>query len=479
MLKSKALKILMASCMAVSLVLTGCSTKNTKTDGKTNEAPTKLVWYLRDKAPANADSVLKKANEVIKSKINAELEIKFIPGGDYNQKMQLVMSSGEEFDICWTSNWANLYEPNVSKGAYLPLDDLLKNHPKLKALMPDSIWEACKVDGKLYGIPNLQVMYDEPGLFFKKDLVQKYNIDLNSVQKFADLENIFDIIKKNEPDVSPVGNHYASVTSLEFYPKVEGFFVDPKTYKIIDRSAEEMEIHKMARRWYEKGFFPSDIATLKDLNTLIKAGKIFCSYSRQKPGNEEDFKQSMGIEIVSKSFGKKVMNKGGVHSTLNSISVTSKNAAKAMELLELVNTDTELYNLLVFGIEGQDYKKVSSNRVQPISGGYGFAAWQIGNQFNAFLVGSQPDNVWEETKKGNQEAIVDPLFTFTLNRQPIENELAQINAVRNEFGIILTYGLDDPEKIVKLQNDKLTAAGVDKVKAEIQKQLDAWRASGK
>ena len=44
-----------------------------------------------------------------------------------------MIASEEEFDLCFTSNWRNLYKTNVEKGAYLKLDELLETEaPKLK-----------------------------------------------------------------------------------------------------------------------------------------------------------------------------------------------------------------------------------------------------------------------------------------------------------------------------------------------------------
>ena len=63
----------------------------------------------------------------------------------------------------WTSGWANKFEPNVSKGAYLPLDEYL-DLPELaglKALYKDEVWGAASVNGKIYGVPVEQVLYNQ------------------------------------------------------------------------------------------------------------------------------------------------------------------------------------------------------------------------------------------------------------------------------------------------------------------------------
>ena len=58
---------------------------------------------------------------------------------------------------------------------------------------------------------------------------------------------------------------------------------------------------------------------------------------------------------------------------------------------------------------------------------------------------------------------------------PVENELAQLQAVGTEFDKILTYGLDDLDKVVPELDKKQELAGKQKVMDEIQKQYDEWK----
>ena len=50
-------------------------------------------------------------------------------------------------------------------------------------------------------------------------------------------------------------------------------------------------------------------------------------------------------------------------------------------LLNLLNTDKEIYNTLVWGVEGKHYKKVADNRIETIkdSGFQMGSPWEFGN----------------------------------------------------------------------------------------------------
>lgn len=449
---------------------------------KENTLPeAKLIWYLRGSKPKNADAVVAKANELTKAKINATVEYRFVEPGDYDQKLQLAMASGEQYDIAWASNWSNNYVENVNKGAYLALDDYLAAVPKLKQSMPDKVWNSVKVNGKIYGVYNYQILSLPPGFMFKKELVDKYQIDLNQIKKMSDLTAVFELIKQKEPGVVPLKYGVPNVGQVEDTGNlsvVENFIIDTKNWKVSDyrwTSDSLMPHYKLMREWYNKGFFPSNVATAAEGDqALAKAGKLFSEYANYKPGVEAEQAAKLGYEVIVKQFNEPPMV-ATLYSTVNAVSKTSKNPERALMLLELMNTDKDLYNLMTFGIEGQDYKKTGANRIEKIADTYQFDAWQLGNQFNAYLLPGQPDDAWEQTQKMNEGVVVDPIADFSFNRTPVQNELVQISAIFKEFNVILKNGLDEPDAAVKRFKDKLKQAGEEKVKAEIQKQLDEWR----
>ena len=89
----------------------------------------KLTWYFPGNWPQpEQDQVFAEVNKVIKAKINATVDFKPFAFGDYDQKMKVVIASGEPYDLAFTSNWINNYAQNVGKGAFLPLDDLLAKY---------------------------------------------------------------------------------------------------------------------------------------------------------------------------------------------------------------------------------------------------------------------------------------------------------------------------------------------------------------
>ena len=166
-------------------------------------------------------------------------------------------------------------------------------------------------------------------------------------------------------------------------------------------------------------------------------------------------------------------------STMIGISRTSKNPEKAFEFIELVNTDKELYNLISYGVEGKHYNLTDEGKVSYIedSGYAPKAAWKFGNQFNALVEDGADSDVWEQTEALNNSAYADRLLGFVFDDSNVTNEMANLNSVRAEYDYVwLGTALDYADHIEEYK-EKMEQAGIRKVMAELQSQIDAFLAS--
>jgi putative aldouronate transport system substrate-binding protein len=255
--------------------------------------------------------------------------------------------------------------------------------------------------------------------------------------------------------------------------------------KVVDRTQGQglqdlLDDAKLAREWNEKGYFHPDVALAKDMAPDQRAGKFFVTRDNAKPGVVADYKKKFGYDTYVVPMGMPVLSTASINATLTGISRTSENPERAMMLIELMNTDVELYNLLVFGIEGVDYKKTGPNRVEPLGTKYAGTAWAIGNQFNAYLLPGQDDDVWEQTKKVNATAVAAPTLGFSFDSTPVQKEAANITAITKKYNNTFQVGVvDNYQDTINKYNQELKAAGLDKYEAELQKQLDAWKGTKK
>lgn len=494
MKKKQLFALAMAGVMSAGL-LAGCgggessaaAGSGSTASGASTEETTEIVWMIRGDEPKNYDSVMAAVNEKLKADINMTLDLRFISPGDYDTKMQMAMAGGDDWDLCFTSHWVNNYVNAAGKGAYLELSEemLKENAPNMMSTIPEKFWDGIKVNGNIYALMNYQVMYDQAGYMILKEAVDEQGIDVNSIDSWDSLNATLKTLKEAYPDKYATRGGGVINHDLIFQEEPQTTIMnmpfltyDPETQKISNTIYFENieENLKSMKLWKDEGYVPADAATMKDEVTMLSQGQILSRYSRIKPGNDAALKVQYGNDWVSFPLSEGVINTMAVQSTLTAVNVNSEHPEKAIQLFDYIFGSEEVSNMLFFGLEGQDYELVDG-RVQTLPDCWVASAWMLGNQFNAYLTVNDVDGVWEETMKGNEEAALDPLFGFVPDRTPIETEMATCEAIWLEYKDILYYGLQDYNTVVPEMLDKMNKAGLEKVTAELQSQVDEFLAS--
>ncbi|MDF2921706.1 MAG: hypothetical protein K0R57_620 [Paenibacillaceae bacterium] len=459
-----------------------------------------LIYYGK---PQKDDALIQdELNKYLKEKINTTVALQPIAPADYKKKTELMMNTGEKMDLMFTASWLD-FSANVTKGAFLELDSLVETHGQgIKKELHPLYLEAPRYKGKLYAIPTNKEITQGKAFTFRKDITDKYNIPIDKINKVEDLEPYFETVKKNEPDMI---NMYVAggPTSFMMYEaksnyrpigplpgKLPMFFIDYKTKDMVVKTILDQDIvdlnkgdAEMFRKYYEKGYINADAATTTtNVEDIRKQGKIWMQTTVWKPGADIELKLKDNYDWVSHVIEEPIVTTDLATGSMLSISRTSKNPERAMMVLNYLHSDPYVINLLVNGIEGKHYKKVSANRIEPIKdSGYGDTAffWVLGNQFLNYLKPGQPDDLYESWKKFNNEATRFPLLGFTFDDTKVKNEIAQLTTIINEYKVISTGALPNPSKMIDERNAKLKTAGLEKVKAEMQAQIDAWWSENK
>lgn len=509
-MKKRWLALGMAGVMAAS-ALTGCGqkTESADTTGNVSEAsketggeaesttgePVTVTWCVFGDKQPDQDKVLEDLNKKLVEKINVKLNLDVIPQGEYADKMKLKSTAGEDYDLAFTSNWLNSFNENLSRDAFMPLDDLFAEYGQdMAEAIPDWLLDVGKVNGTLYAIPNQQIIARQMGVAIQKEYADKYGFDKTSLSDIRELEPFLDEIVKNEPTLFPIDKRVDAVFEKEYEAVVsaggasQGNSSDLVAIRKDDPEAALIPITEVLNEqlqvdhdWYEKGYIRKDIATVMDNTADVKANRYVCTLSSYKPGWDAEMTARQGVEYIAVPVeGAYVRTNSGVE-TMTAINVNSKNPEAAMKLLNLIYTDKELFNELLFGLEGEHYTKTGENSVEPVSTGtdakyyLGSYAWKLGNQFNAWLLPGQAENLWEETDQLNREAEISPLRGFTFDPSNVQAEMAQLSSVVKEYSNT-QFTTDDLDAYIAERNAKLEQAGLSKVMEEVQKQIDAWKA---
>ncbi|AZK45222.1 ABC transporter substrate-binding protein [Paenibacillus lentus] len=488
----KRFSMLLASLMALTLVLSACGGGKANENGAaegvggSSEKPVELIWYTIGSPQKDVDRVMEEVNKYTKEKINATINMKMIDFGDYTQKMQVMAASGEPMDILFTSSWAFDYVQNARKGAFMQIDELLETHGQgIKEVLDPAFLEGSKVDGHNYAVPANKELPAQEVYRFNKDLLDKYNLDISSVNSLESLEPLLKVIKENEPSVTPYAIVSDHMPLMPFDYVIEkmpmAVYMDTTDYKVVNilETEELMETLKTMRKYYQAGYISPEAATTTSVDDLFKSGRWFTDRSATQPLADNLWSASYGYPVTSTPAGDAYVYNWSVMGSMQAISANSQYPEKAMEFLNLLNTDPVLRNMIDSGIEGVHYEKIGDNVMRNLeeSKNYDMPTFSLGNIMITYLNENDPEDKWDQFKEFNASGKNAPLLGFNFDTTNIVNEIAAVQNVKDEFWSSLMTGTVDPEEYLPKANEKFKAAGLDKIIAEAQSQIDEWRAA--
>jgi putative aldouronate transport system substrate-binding protein len=240
------------------------------------------------------------------------------------------------------------------------------------------------------------------------------------------------------------------------------------------------ECMRLLRQWNQNGYIRPDAITVANVLPERQAGRNPVIISgNYKPGGDVELSQAIGRASVGIPFSTSYLTTGGINATMTAVSRTTRNPDKTVQFLDLVNSDRHLFNLITKGIEGRHYTRIDANYIRfvPNSGYAPNADWMYGNQFLAYLSEGQGLTDWEDTRRLNASARTSPALGFAFDSTPVAAELANVSSVMSEYLPSLGTGSVDPDRVLPEFLEKLRGAGNQRLIAEIQRQLDAWKAA--
>ena len=333
---------------------------------------------------------------------------------------------------------------------------------------------------------NQQILPRRACVSIDKEKAEAAGFDITAVRTYEDLEPYMEYCKSiGETDICNMFDVQAFLPyfywdDLGGSYKIPGFVkADDETLTVFNQyeSEEWQSMMALGAAWYDKGYFKKDILT-----SYSNLSKICVRMpTTYKPGIEAEEVQYTGREFLVQPLGDWMTYGSWVIGTMNAISQTSPNPIRSLQFLELLYKDVELYNLAVFGLEGEHYTKLGENRLELLpDSGYVMPSggWMFGNQFNQWLQPLQGDDIWEQTREINESAPYSTAYGFSFDPTNVKTEIANCTAVYDEYYLPLLLGLyDDTQAKYQEFLDKLEAAGSQRILEEKQRQLNEWKAA--
>jgi multiple sugar transport system substrate-binding protein len=256
----------------VTAALTACSAAGGAGQGGATDAPAAprevtLEWL------AGANAVEEQIFRQIAAeyeKANAPQKVNFIPGGDWQVKLETMAAAGTPPDVAWHGpEW---FPGVVSKGIYQPLDARLAKQAKADvADFFPRVLEQYQWEGKQYGIPaSITVMV----LFYNKDLFDREGIkypDAAWTYEGQFLDAARRLTKRDGSQVTQygVGNPHRDWV----WPWAGGAdYLDKSGTKVVLQSTPE------AARWFQ---FAADLRTKHRVAPTVAEQKAMPGGTRQ------------------------------------------------------------------------------------------------------------------------------------------------------------------------------------------------------
>ncbi|HEY5586845.1 MAG TPA: ABC transporter substrate-binding protein [Ruminiclostridium sp.] len=458
--------------------------------------PEHLVFVFMGTIPKNLEAVNAEASKYLTEKINATIEIRPIEWGSYTNKTNLMFASREKFDLMFTASWMQ-EASQAAKEQILPIDDLLKDYaPDYLATIPLDVREAGFINGKAYGLTGNKEWAADKGLVFSKEIADKYGISSETIKTMSDLTPYLEKIKVGEPGMVPLQARSAdspmvgqmSNNAYDVLGDGPGAIsraaADTKVVNMFEQ-ADFMAAAKLAREWFTKGYFNKDAASVTDMTYLaVKAGKAAGYNQSGKPGLAFQEGRQAGKEMIYIPLDKPYMTTGDAASAILAVPTTASDPARSVMFANLLHKDKYLVNLINWGIEGKDYVKESDNVIKYPDGMTAANStynlnmnWLMGNQLLDYTWKTDDPKLYELYKPFNDSAERSKALGFTFDTTSVKNEVAAYNNVVLQYTGAIYTGSLDPEVVIPKFVKALKDAGMDKVIAEKQKQLDAFVAA--
>lgn len=446
-----------------------------------------LVYYTIGKEDEDLEKVNESLNELLSERYGFTIDYRKVDWNIYGDRITDAINLNKEMDVVYASSSVQQgnYNENAKKGVWYPLDDFLAGEGKeLYEAIPEILWEGAKVNGHIYGVPTSKELAAAEQWMYAKELVDKYDIDIDSIKRIEDLEPIFAMIKKNEPEytvmeLNQYSNNFFAADGYEYildYQIPLMVNAQDETVELVNIMETDLgeQVLETLRRYYLAGYINQD-APIRESQTLQKGEKVFWRQASGGPYAELDWSVQRGYDVVASMIGPSVITTGSLQGAYMCVASSSDNPEQACQFLKAVNTDKDVRNMLNFGIEGEHYSLNEDGQAVLEKDTYAGVTYTQGNYFLLYTREDQPEDLWEQYQKFNDSAIPSQVLFFEADLSSIEEEIEAARQVSEKYYPALMTGSVDVKKHLPEYREELRKAGIEKIREELQKQLRQWK----
>lgn len=494
----------LAIILVLSFVLAGCQSADTTSPGTSDTLETSkssesfsdlpyldLYFYSTGQQPTEISLVEAAINQITNSQLKVNIRLNLLEYSSALQQYNLMLYSKDKIDLMMTYPFT--YQKLAAQGRLIEIGPLLDQYGiGIKEALGDYL-SGSEINGRIYGVRPIGDFATGAGIIVMKDVIDQYNLDLNVVKSFADIGLVLDQIKKNKPDDYPL----ISTMPMTLIEPDLGCQIDRlgDSLGVLMNQGQTMEVVNLyetdlyadylaiVRNWYINGYtMPSISTNTENALTLMSAGNGSVCMIPTNPGTSMGFQ--LKDQAVLHEYQRQISTTTNITMFQWVVPIACESPATAVKMLNLMFTSADVMSLLAWGVEGRHYITHADGTIgfpqgvdRATSGYYIGTPWMMGNEFLTKIWNGYPLDLWEKIHQFNSEAIISRAMGFSYDPTPVKTEIVALNNIIIQYEMPLECGAVASELVLPELISKLKAAGIDRVVAEKQQQLDRWTAT--
>lgn len=483
-MRTKLISLFLAAIMLLPLTLAGCGENQTddaslEEESSARAATTLSLWLVSEKkVSSETEAAIEEAlNEITESKFTTKIDLVYLTEDEYFDALDKKINACAEYkqshpdtsallpgmaaettgeveettaetivnelgqrllkypeveenqlDIVWISG-QKMYTQYAADGMLSSLDTNLNSSSKvLKDYIYPSYLEQIKYNKNTYAVPNNHLIGDYTYLLINKALADKYYIDADKINSFAECADLIEEIGRHESGVAPV-RAYAEPVNIEYwmnggdvsvlasYVPATATLGSRTIFRALFDTASYTSFKLLMQRCADNGWFAENEEQPFGV-AVIKGG-----YDVQKQYADDYYVKVLTYPTFTEEVA---------YASMFAVTSYTANLNRSMEIITLLNTNAEVKNLLQYGIRDVHYAIDDDGVLSYLNDDYRMNNINTGNAFLAYPAPDQDADVFENAKAANRDSRVSPYFGLSEDFASVdpayEERIAELSA---------------------------------------------------